>query len=85
MPKNKKIAENITFAGWAIATDAGIIMVDSLTGDWWLGGHSKVGIGIYAYRGEAIKIARKIRKQRPDLIHWTRTIPVYDCEISDAD
>jgi len=77
MKKNKGIGERGKLEGFAIRTDSGFIHVDE-NGQWWLGGGSSIGIAIFRDRWQAIKMAKKIRRQRPDLIGWTQTVRVYD-------
>ena len=69
---------------WVILTDQGIIMANS-NGEWkleqWIDkANSQVAI-MYEHRWEAQKLAKKIRRQRKDLISWTQTIPIKTFQI----
>jgi len=75
--KNKEIGERGRLEGFIIQTNSGIIHIDE-DGQWWLGGGSSVGIAIFRDRWQAIKIAKEVKRQRPDLIDWTKTVRVYD-------
>lgn len=77
MSRDKEIGKRGRLEGFVIRTDSGFIHIDK-DGQWWLGGGSSVGIAIFRDRWYAIKMAKKVRKQRSDLISWTKTIPVYD-------
>ena len=77
MNKNKEIGERGRLEGYIIRTDSGFIHTDE-EGQWWLGGGSQVGVALFRDRWQARKIAKKVKRQRPDLISWTKTIPVYD-------
>lgn len=62
------------FLGWAISTNRGIILMDK-NGNWFLGGNAVVAL--FEVRQDAFKIARKIKKERSDLIQWTKIIHVH--------
>lgn len=75
--KNKVIGKRGEPQGYVIRTDSGFIHIDE-EGEWWLGGScSVVGIALFGHRVDAITAAKKIRRQRPDLIKWTQTIHVF--------
>ena len=77
--KNQVIGKQGQHAGYIIRTNSGIIHVDNL-GNWWLGGTAdNNSVALFGYRDDAIKIAKKIRGQRPDLIKWTKTFAVFYC------
>ena len=78
MNKNKEIGEQGRLEGYLIRTNSGLIFIDK-DGQWWLGGTpSRMGVAIYRDRWQAIKMAKKVKHQRPDLIKWTQTVRVYD-------
>jgi len=86
MNKNKKIGEMGEFQGWIIRTNTGVIFFDD-KGEWWLGGWTlwssavynirRFGVPLFGHRIDAQKMAKKIKRQRPDLISWTKTTPVF--------
>lgn len=73
MKKDKKIENQGNQIGWVIQIPGGFID----NGLWWLGGGKDVGIIVFADRKDAMETARKIRKQRPYLARWTKTIPAF--------
>lgn len=75
--RSKIIGERKELLGYGIQVNHGIIFVDH-KGNWWLGGSgNKLGFAVFPNRKQAQKMARKIRRQRPDLIKWTLTRPVF--------
>ncbi len=77
--KNKTIGKQGEHAGYIIETSGGIIHVDKF-GLWWLGGTAdNNSISLFGHREDAIYTAKKIKRQRPDLIKWTKTLPVFYC------
>jgi len=65
------------FQGWAILTNRGIIRMDKF-GIWFFGATATVVL--FVFRQDAIKGAKKIKQERPDLVQWTKTIPVHYVE-----
>lgn len=79
MKKKLIIGKQGEHVGYIIQTGGGIIHIDNL-GNWWLGGTADDnGIALFGHRDDAIRTAKKIRGQRPDLIEWTKTLPVFYC------
>jgi len=75
--RNKIIGKCGDFEGWIIKTDISPIYIDE-DGRWWLDCSEGIGgIAIFGYRQDAIKMAKKIKRQRPDLIGWTKTVPTF--------
>ena len=73
---NKKIGIFGIHIGWIIQTNCGPIHFDK-NGDWYLGGGDTAIALFFQDRKRAIRVAKKIKKQRPDLIKWTKTLPVH--------
>jgi hypothetical protein len=68
----------LNLLGWSIQTASGVIFIDK-KGKWWFQ-EPGCGIAVYHDKKEAQKIAQKIRRQMPELIGWTKIVPVYGCE-----
>ena len=54
---------------FVIETNNGIIHINS-KGEWFLGGN--VDVAAFKNKKEANLFRRKVRRERPDLIDWTR-------------
>lgn len=77
--RNNVIGKQGEHMGYIIETNSGIIHIDKF-GNWWLGGVAdNNGVALFGHREDAIRKANKIKKQRPDLISWTKTLPVSYC------
>ena len=75
--KDKTIGKFGEFQGWIIKTNHGPIYIDE-EGRWWLNcSEAFGGIAIFGHREDAKKMAKKIKRQRSDLIDWTKTIPTF--------
>jgi len=55
---------------YAIETDKGYIHID-FKGKWWFGGIG-VGLAVFRTKKEADLFRRKIKRDRPDLVGWTK-------------
>ena len=62
--------------GFIIETDAGLIHFHDKNKQWWLGGDLNTYIGLFKTKEIAQNVAKKIKKERPDLIHWYRILRV---------